>query len=123
MLLRKIFIAAAVFAVVAVIGILGIYRSVDSMPIGTGEMRSSPDGRFQASVMSFSEKSFFTGASRHWFEIGVSGPDVLYEFTSLPLPGPPFGSREHHSVIFWKSDSSSVRFDFPTVKLEISTQS
>ncbi|SCZ29138.1 hypothetical protein [Afifella marina] len=120
--LRKIFIGAAVFAMVGVVGLLGLSRYVDSLPIGTGEVQMSPDGRFQASVMSFSEKSFFTGASRRWFEIGVSGPDVLYEFTSRPLPGPPFGSREHHSVISWKPDSSSVRFDFPTAKLEIKTQ-
>ena len=109
-------------AVLTVVALAGAFRYLDTMPVGTGEVRRSPDGRFEASVMDFFERSFLTGAPRRWFRIRLEGPGVLYDFTSLPLPGPPFGSRSSHSVVFWEPDSSAVRFAFSTATLRLDTR-
>ena len=106
----------------AVVASAGAYRCLETMPVGTGEARPSPDGRFRASVMDYSERSFLAGTARRWFHIRVEGPGILYDFTSLPLPGPYFGSRSSHSVVFWEPDSSAVRFVFPTATLRLRTR-
>ena len=99
------------------LGALALLRWFETMPIGTGETRSSPDGRHEASVMDYSARDFFSGAPRRWFAFRVSGPGMHHELTSTPLPGPYFGSRSSVSVIRWEPDSSAVRFVFPAAEL------
>lgn len=110
------------FVLLAIVALAGAYRYLETMPVGTGETRPSPDGRFRASVIDYSERSFFTGTARRWFHIRIEGPGILYDVISLPLPGPYFGSRSSHSVVFWEPDSSAVRFVFPTATLQFSTR-
>jgi hypothetical protein len=95
------------------------YRWIETMPVGTGEVRVSPDGRYNASVFDYFDRDFFTNESRRWFEFRVTGPGADYTFTGTPLPGPYFGSRSSDSVIRWEPDSSAVRFVFPTSELRI----
>lgn len=95
------------------------YRWIETMPIGSGETRVSPDGRYSASVFEYSSRAYFTNEPRHWFEFQVAGPGIAYKLAGTPLPGPYFGSRSSHSVIRWEPDSSAVRFVFPTSELRI----
>ncbi|HEV2512885.1 hypothetical protein [Bosea sp. (in: a-proteobacteria)] len=103
---------------VPLLAALALFRWFETMPVGTGETRRSPDGRYEASVMDYSARDFFTGAPRRWFAFRVNGPDTSYELTSTPLPGPYFGSRSSTSVIRWEPDSSAVRFVFSSSELQ-----
>ena len=85
-------------------------------PVGTGESKKSPNGRFEASATDYYDESFW-GRSRHWFEFELLGGTKRQRVVTDPIPGPYFGSRSTHSVIFWADDSSSVRFVFPTVEI------
>lgn len=105
-----------ILAAVAVALGLG-WRWVATMSVGTGETRVSPDGRFTASAMEFSDRHFVTGEARRWFEFRVTGPGLDYRYEGTPLPGPYFGSRSSHSVVRWEADSSAVRFVFPNAEL------
>lgn len=107
--------ALVLFAIVAG----AAYRGLETMPVGTGEVRPSPDGRYSASVFDYFARGFFTNEEQRWFEFRVTGPGADYTFTGTPLPGPYFGSRSSHSVIRWEPDSSAVRFVFPTSELRI----
>ena len=110
---------AAVLIVLA--GAAG-WRRFQSMPIGTGETRLSPDGKYTASIMDNFAEDFWTGSPRRWFTIRVDGPNVAYEYNGPPLPGPYFGSRSSVSVIHWSPDSSFVRFVFPTAEIRFETR-
>lgn len=110
---------AAVLIVLA--GAAG-WRWVQSMPIGTGETRPSPDGKYTASIMDNFAEDFWTGRSRRWFTIRVEGPNVAYEYNGSPFPGPYFGSRSSVSVIHWSPDWSFVRFVFPTAEFRFETR-
>lgn len=118
-LIRRALLAlGAVLLLLALTGLL-LVRLADSQPVGTGERRVSPDGRFQASVMSFSARNFWSGAAREWFEFTVQGPGLDHHMTTTPIPGPYFGSRSSHRVIFWDAGSGAVRFVFPTMTFQI----
>ena len=91
-------------------------------PVGTGEFRSSPDGRYEASVMDFTQESLFGDEAKRWFEFRVEGPGLTYVLTREPLPGPYFGSRSSMRIIFWEPDSSAVRFVFPSAELRVATR-
>lgn len=110
----------AVLVAVSVVLLAGL-RWLDTMPVGTGEERRSPDGRFTASVMDYTERHFLTGKPRRWFEFRVTGPGVAHKLTSTPFPGPYFGSRSSTRVIAWEPDSSAVRFVFPSAELRFET--
>lgn len=99
-----------------------LVRWIDSQRIGTGESVPSPNGLHMASVMAFSERSFWTDETREWFEFGVSGPGLEKRLTTSPIPSPDFGSRSGHRVIHWDADSAAVRFAFPTVTLRVETR-
>lgn len=92
-------------------------RWLQTMPVGTGETKASPDGRYTATALDWWETGFFTGETRRWFEFRISGPGLEYRQTGTPLPGPDFGSRSSGSVITWEPDSSAVRFVFPAAEL------
>lgn len=96
-------------------------RWLMTIPVGTGEERRSPDGRFTAAVMDYSGQDFFTGSARRWFVFRVTGPGIAHELTSTPFAGPYFGSRSSTSVIAWEADSSAVRFVFPGAELRFAT--
>src|SRR5687767_12344279 len=81
---------------------------VMAYPIGTGESKKSPDGRYEASVTDWYDESFW-GHSRRWFEFKVIGGSSQPLVTD-PIPGPYFGSRSAHEVIYWEDDSSFVKF-------------
>lgn len=121
---RLILRILAVLAATCVLGFVALMvwiRWVDSLPVGTGECRPSPDQRYQACVHSYTATDFWTGDPRHWFEFGLSGPDQSYRMTTSPIPGPYFGSRSSHRVVFWQPDSQAVRFVFPDATLRIAT--
>lgn len=118
-LIRRALLALGVVILAIVLTGLLLIRLADSQPFGTGETRMSPDGRFRASVMSFSARDFWSGASREWFEFSVQGPGLDHQMTTTPIPGPYFGSRSSHHVIFWDADSGAVRFVFPTMVFQI----
>lgn len=117
---RRIGGALLVLVVVLVLGAAAL-RWLMTMPVGTGEERRSPDGRFTASVMDFSGQAFFTGRPLRWFVFRVTGPGIAHALTSTPFAGPYFGSRSATSVIAWDADSSAVRFVFPRAELRFST--
>ena len=89
---------------------------LDSQPVGTGETRASPDGRYTASVMDYSNSNLLGVWEKNWFEFRVEGPGMSHLLTSTPLPGPYFGSRSSTKIIFWEPDSSAVRFVFPSAE-------
>ena len=119
--LRRGLIGLGITAVVVVASGLLALRYLDSLPVGTGETRVSPDGRFTASVYDFHRKQFFGGESESWFDFSVTGPDVAFAMKSTPLPAPYFGSRSSHSVIRWEADSSAVTFVFSNSQLRVET--
>jgi hypothetical protein len=80
-------------------------------PIGTGESKRSPDGRFEAHITDWYDESFF-GTQRRWFEFEVTG-GAYQKIVTDPIPGPYFGSRSTNRVIHWSDDSAVVRFVFP----------
>lgn len=90
---------------------------VMAFPIGSGESKKSPDGRFEAHVTDWYAESYF-GQQRHWFEFKISGGRSPRLVTD-PVPGPYFGSRSTNTVIEWAEDSSFVRFVFPTMELRM----
>lgn len=90
---------------------------VMAYPIGTGESRMSPDGRYEAHVTDWYDESFF-GSQRHWFEFSITRGSSQRLITD-PIPGPYFGSRSSHKVIYWDDSSSSVRFVFPTMEIKM----
>lgn len=110
-------IAIAILAQIMLFAALVLTWWLDCQPIGTGETRASPDGRYRASVHDFQARKFWTGEQLRWFEFTISGPGIDHSLRSSPLPGPYFGSRPPVQVIFWQPDSSSVRFVFPTSEL------
>jgi hypothetical protein len=110
-----------IFGALIAASVLASWRYLDTMAVGTGEIRRSPDGRYTASVMDYSGRSFFTNAPRRWFEIKVEGPGTTVALVSTPFPGPYFGSRSSHRVVLWEADSTAVRFVFPTATLRFST--
>jgi len=89
------------------------------MPVGTGETRASPDGRFTASVTDWSESGFLTGTPRRWFQYRVDGPGVHHDLVGDPVDGPYFGSRSSHRVIRWSDDGTFVDFVFPDTTLRL----
>lgn len=99
----------------------GGLRYAETMPVGTGERRASPDGRFTAAVTDWFERGFFTGAPHRWFSYEVEGAGVRHAVVGEPVEGPYFGSRSSHRVIRWASDSSAVEFVFPARTLRIRT--
>ena len=99
----------------------GAWRYLQVMPVGSGETRGSPDGRFTASVTDWSERSFLTGTPRRWFEYRLEGPGARHDLIGNPIPGPFFGSRSAHRVIRWSEDGSFVDFVFPDATLRITT--
>ncbi|GGF52605.1 hypothetical protein GCM10007301_10110 [Azorhizobium oxalatiphilum] len=109
--------ALGVIFVFLMLGLAVQLRHLQTMPIGTGESQGSPDGRYVASVMDYTERHFFTGEPRNWFEFEIEGPGFSYRQTGTPIPGPYFGSRSSYSVIHWEPDSSAVRFVFPGAEL------
>lgn len=94
-------------------------RLVNSAPFGTGEMRPSPDQRHMAAVHEYIATDFWSGKQRQWFEFEVTGPGIAYRARTNPIPGPPFGSRSDHRVIFWSPTSRFVRFAFPSMNIVI----
>ncbi|MGU3495060.1 hypothetical protein ACLBXM_13540 [Xanthobacteraceae bacterium A53D] len=114
---RRLIRAFAVIAAFLALGLAVQYRHLHTMPVGTGETKSSPDGLYRASVTDWADRHFITGEPRRWFEFEISGPGLDYRQTGSPLPGPYFGSRSSHSVIMWEADSSAVRFVFPAAEL------
>lgn len=117
--LRPILLLLAGAFLALLLGLGLMLRWIDSQPIGSGENALSPDGLYRASAMDFSQKSFWTGKVRTWFEFRVTGPDQDWQLTSSAIPGPDFGSRSDHRVIEWQPDSAAVRFVFPGVTLRI----
>lgn len=115
---RVLRFALGVIAILAIAAGVG-YRWLETMPVGTGETRVSPDGRYSASVVDYFARDFLTNEPRRWFEFEVTGPGIDYKLSGTPLPGPYFGSRSSHSVVRWEPDSSAVRFVFPTSELRI----
>ncbi|MBB4000207.1 Tsi3 family protein [Aureimonas pseudogalii] len=108
------------FAGLAVLLIVAaLVRALHVMPVGTGETRASPDGRFTASVMDWSERGFLTDAPRRWFEYRVEGPGVHHALSGNPIDGPYFGSRSSHRVIRWSEDDAFVEFVFPDTTLRL----
>lgn len=105
------FIAAAIFI-----------RWVETQPMCTGESGRSPNGLYGASVMECFDPPFFRGETRHYFEFSVSGPGVNHFLTSTAIPGPYFGSRSSHQVIFWDEKPAAVRFVFPSAELRFETR-
>jgi hypothetical protein len=101
------------------LAVAALVRALHAMPVETGETRASPDGRFTASVMDWSERGFLTDAPRRWFEYRVDGPGVHHALSGNPIDGPSFGSRSSHRVIRWSEDGGFVEFVFPdtTVRL------
>jgi len=95
------------------------YRYLHTMPVGTGETRASPDGRFTASVTDWSERGFLTGTPHRWFQYRVDGPGVAHDLVGHPVDGPYFGSRSNHQVIRWSEDGSFVEFAFPDTVLRL----
>ena len=119
---RRRRIGGALLALVVALALgAAALRWLLTMPVGTGEERRSPDGRFTASVMDFSGRAFYTGRPLRWFVFRVTGPGIAHELTSTPFAGPYFGSRSATSVIAWDADSSAVRFVFPRAELRFST--
>lgn len=105
---------------IAVVSILALgYRYLHTMPVGTGETRASPDGRFIASVTDWSESGFLTGTPHRWFQYRVDGPGVHHDLVGQPVDGPYFGSRSGHRVIRWSEDGSFVEFAFPRTVLRL----
>jgi hypothetical protein len=100
----------------------GVLRYLDTMAVGTGETRPSPDGRFTASVTDWSRRGFLTGTAHRWFEYRVEGPGVRHKLVGEPVPGPYFGSRSSHRVIQWNADSSAVDFVFPGTTIRITLE-
>ncbi len=86
----------------------------------TGEVQTSPDGRFEASVMdSYSET--FWGQQKHWLEFSLRGEGIDKVLKTDYIEGPYFGSRSSYSVIKWSDDSSSVHFTFLGTELVFET--
>ncbi|WP_062213105.1 Tsi3 family protein [Aureimonas sp. AU12] len=103
----------------ALLAVAAIVRALYVMPVGTGETRASPDGRFTASVMDWSERGFLTDAPHRWFEYRVEGPGVHHALSGNPIDGPSFGSRSSHRVIRWGEDGTFVDFVFPDTTLRL----
>lgn len=102
--------------------LLGSYRGIQVglSQVKTGEVRTSPDGRFIASVMEAYAETFW-GQRKHWLEFSLTGKDVNRLFKTDYIEGPYFGSRSSYSLIYWADDSSKVRFVFPDAELVIKT--
>ncbi len=109
---------------VAVVGVLLMgavsYRvwRILPYPVGTGESKKSPNGRFEALVTDYYDENFW-GYLRRWFEFEIRGGAMKQHLVTDPIPGPYFGSRSAQSVVYWAEDSSSVRFVFPLVEIRI----
>lgn len=101
---------------------MGTYRYLATMPVGTGETRISPDGRFTASVTEFTQAPFFTGEHRRWLRYRIEAPGLSHQIETPPLLGPGPGSREIPPVIRWDADSSAVEFVLPSRRLRLGTQ-
>jgi hypothetical protein len=56
------------------LGLLAGRRALEVLPypIGTGDSKKSPDGRYEAFITDWHDESFF-GRSRQWFEFEVRG--------------------------------------------------
>ena len=72
-----------------------------------------------AAVNEYVATDFWSGEKQHWFEFEVTGPGVAYHARTDPIPGPSFGSRSDHRVIFWSPTSRFVRFAFPAMNIVI----
>lgn len=105
----------------ALLAVAAIVRTLHVMPVGTGETRTSPDRRFTASVMDWSERGFLTDAPHRWFEYRVEGPGVHHALSGNPIDGPYFGSRSSHRVIRWSDDGTFVEFVFPDTTLRLTS--
>jgi hypothetical protein len=121
MILRRFFykahkrsVVVGACALIVVLGSAALIRRLETATVCTGETRASADEKYSASVMDCSGREFFSDKEVHYFEFRVEGHGFERVITSTPLPGPYFGSRSSTQVIFWRPDSSSVRFVFPT---------
>ena len=114
---------AIIFGCLVVVGLLLVFfagrRALQllSYPIGTGDSKKSPDGRYEAFVTDWYDESFF-GHSRRWFEFEVRGGSP-HRLVTDSIPGPYFGSRSTNTVIYWADDSSVVRFVFPATEIRM----
>ena len=91
------------------------------LPVGTGETRRSPDGKFEATVYDWFDEGFW-GARRSWYAYDVrevGSGRVIERFTSDRLESPYFGSRSGHRVVMWAPDSATVRFAFSHVDIVV----
>jgi len=118
MRLRTVIIGCLIVAGMLVVFYAG-RRALQVMayPIGTGESKKSPDGRFEAHVTDWYDESYF-GHQRQWFEFRVTGGSSQRLVTD-PIPGPYFGSRSTNTVIYWSDDSAFVRFVFPATEIRM----
>ena len=112
-------ISAICVLLVLVVCSAASYRFLQILPypIGTGEIKKSPSGRYEASIRDFYDESFF-GKKRRWFRFEINGHSKQVLITD-PIEGPYFGSRSSISVIRWAEDESYVVFDFPTVEVRL----
>lgn len=118
---RVLLVVLSVLVVCFVAAVIFI-RWLTTQPICTGEFGASPDGAYNAGVMECSDPPFFRGETRHYFEFKVTGPGVNHSLTSTAIPGPYFGSRSSHKVIFWDKEPAAVRFVFPSAELRFETR-
>jgi hypothetical protein len=90
--------------------------------VGTGECIESPNKKYEADVMDYSSKRFWSKECR-WFEFELRSKDgkILRYLKTDPIEGPYFGSRSSHKIVFWKEDSSEVVFKFPDVEIKFKT--
>jgi hypothetical protein len=118
MRIRGVIIVCLVVAGLLVVFFAG-RRAVQVMayPIGTGESKKSPDGRYAAHVTDWYDESYF-GHTRQWFEFRVTGGSSQRLVTD-PIPGPYFGSRSTNTIVYWADDSSFVRFVFPATEIRM----
>jgi len=104
---------------VAIVLLAGVYRfwQILPYPVGTGEAKKSPSGRYEAAVTDYYDETFFGGKKR-WFQFEIRGDSQKMLITDA-IDGPYFGSRSSTSVIQWASDESNVVFSFPAVEIRM----
>lgn len=121
---KKRIIIASLFVFIIVISIIYRYIQVYPYPIGTGEESTSPNGKYIASITSYNDMDFW-GRETSWFEFELTNKSensVIHRLKTEPIPGPYFGSRSSHNVIFWSEDSKEVKYIFPAIDICIKTK-
>lgn len=109
----------AAAALVVVFLLVSGYRfwKILPYPVGTGEAKKSPTGRYEAAVTDYYDETFF-GKKKRWFQFEIRGNSQRILVTDA-IDGPYFGSRSATSVIQWTSDESNVVFSFPAVEIRM----